>query len=85
MAKKQRFPHLLQSKWTSRQTVFGWRHFQVVGRRNEGAWVFAELVAACDGSVRLWVNAKALHDRSLWHAGWQSLQEQAATPPPPGA
>ncbi|MGA1264310.1 MAG: TIGR02450 family Trp-rich protein [Prochlorothrix sp.] len=76
MAKKQRFPHLLGSKWTSRQQMFGWRHFQVIGRRNEGRWVFAELEAACDETVRVWVNAKALYDRDLWQAGWRSLQEQ---------
>ncbi len=55
----------------------GWRHFQVVNRKNQDAWVFAELVAACDPTVRLWINAKLLKDRSLWQAGWRSLTEQA--------
>ena len=78
MPKKQKFPHLVGSKWTAQQKTFGWRHFQVTNRKNEGEWVFAELVAACDPSVRFWVNAKALKDRRLWVAGWQSLQEQQA-------
>ena len=76
MAKKQRFPHLVGSKWTARQTTLGWRHFQVVNRKNQGSLVFAELVAACDPEVRFWINAKGLKNRDLWTAGWQSLQEQ---------
>lgn len=76
MAKKQKFPHLVGSKWTAQQKTLGWRHFQVVNRKQEGNWVFAELVAACDPKVRFWINAKGLKNRNLWIAGWQSLQEQ---------
>jgi tryptophan-rich hypothetical protein len=75
MQRKQKFPHLVGSKWTANQKVDGWRHFQVVNRKNEGPWVFAELVAACDPNVRFWINAKLLKQRSLWQAGWQSLVE----------
>lgn len=74
MAKKQKFPHLVGSKWTAQQETWGWRHFQVVNRKNQGQWVFAELVAACDPSVRFWMNAQPLKDRSQWQAGWQPLQ-----------
>lgn len=77
MTKKQKFPHLVGSKWTAHQKTLGWRHFQVVNRKNEGGLVFAELVAACDSKVRFWINAKGLKNRDLWTAGWQSLQEQA--------
>ncbi|MBD2036763.1 TIGR02450 family Trp-rich protein [Leptolyngbya sp. FACHB-321] len=76
MPRKQKFPHLLQSKWTAHQAVDGWRHFQVANRKNQGQWVFAEMVAACDPTVRFWVNARLLKDQALWQAGWQSLQEQ---------
>jgi tryptophan-rich hypothetical protein len=48
MPRKQKFPHLVQSKWTAQQKTWGWRHFQVVDRKDEGKWVFAEIVAACD-------------------------------------
>jgi tryptophan-rich hypothetical protein len=77
MPKKQKFPHLVGSKWTSKQKTWGWRHFQVVNRKNEGKWVFAEMVASCDSEVRFWLNSKQLKDRSLWQAGWQSLEEMA--------
>lgn len=73
MAQKQKFPYLIGSKWTACETVEGWRHFQVVNRKNQGTWVFAEIVAACDPNVRFWINAKLLQQRSLWEAGWQSL------------
>jgi Tryptophan-rich protein (DUF2389) len=29
-------------------------------------------------TVRFWVNAKALKDRSQWQAGWQTRQEMGA-------
>ncbi|MBE9039318.1 TIGR02450 family Trp-rich protein [Oscillatoriales cyanobacterium LEGE 11467] len=79
MPKKQKFPHLLGSKWTAREKTWGWRHFQVVNRQDRGAWVFAEMVASCDPNVRFWLNAKLLKDRSQWNAGWKSLKESEET------
>ena len=75
MPKKQKFPHLLGSKWTATEEMWGWRHFQVVNRKNEGQWVFAEMTAACDPTVRFWLNAKLLKNRDQWKAGWRSLEE----------
>lgn len=75
MAKKQKFPHLLGSKWTAKQATWGWRHFQVINRKNQGQWVFAELVASCDDSVRFWINAQQLKDRNLWLPGWKTMNE----------
>jgi tryptophan-rich hypothetical protein len=75
MHKKQKFPHLVGSKWTAKQKTWGWRHFQVVNRKNQGDLVFAEMVASCDPNVRFWLNAKQLKNCSLWQAGWQSLEE----------
>ncbi|WP_218082085.1 TIGR02450 family Trp-rich protein [Anthocerotibacter panamensis] len=73
MARKQKFPHLLGSKWTAHEPQFGWRHFEVVNRSTQGQWVFAELVSTCDPTVRFWINAKVLQDRFLWQGGWQPL------------
>ena len=75
MKKKQKFPHLLGSKWTACQKTLGWRHFQVINRRNEGKWVFAQMVASCDPQASFWINAQQLKDHSLWSAGWKTLQE----------
>lgn len=83
MAKKQKFPHLLGSKWTAKKKTWGWRHFQVVNRKNQGKWVFAEMIASCAPEVRFWINAKQLKDASLWEAGWKTLEEinQPVSPP----
>jgi tryptophan-rich hypothetical protein len=75
MTKKKKFPHLLGSKWTAKQATWGWRHFQVINRKNQGQWVFAELVASCDDSVRFWINAQQLKDRNLWLPGWKTINE----------
>jgi tryptophan-rich hypothetical protein len=75
MAKKQKFPYLIDSKWTSQQRTWGWRHFQVINRKNEGKWVFAEMVASCDRTVRFWINAQQLKQRDLWLPGWKTLEE----------
>lgn len=76
MPKKQKFPHLVGSKWTAMQETFGWRHFVVTNRQNQDGLVFAELKATCDESVRFWLNAKALKERSLWLPGWKALDER---------
>ena len=73
--KKQKFPYLLGSKWTSSQKHWGWRHFQVTNRKNQGKWVFAEMVASCDPQTRFWLNADQLKDPSLWQSGWKTLAE----------
>lgn len=53
----------------------------MVNRKNQGGWVFAELVAACDPQARFWLNAKVLKNRQLWAAGWQTLNEIQAIAP----
>ena len=73
--RKQKFPYLVGSKWTAKQKTWGWRHFQVVNRKNHGKWVFAEMVASCDPHTRFWLNAVQLKDDSLWLPGWKTLQE----------
>ena len=85
MQRKQKFPYLVGSKWTAHAQVDGWRHFQVTNRKNQGIWVFAEMVASCDPKVRFWLNAKLLKDKRLWQAGWRSLQEESDIATQPSA
>lgn len=80
MQKKQKFPHLLRSKWTACELTFGWRHFQVVNRKDEQGHVFAELESSCDREVRFWLNAKILRDRRRWMPGWKTLEELGIEP-----
>lgn len=48
--------------------------FKSLTAKNQGKWVYAEMVSACDSQVRFWMNAKLLNDCSQWQAGWQPLQ-----------
>lgn len=74
--RQQKFPHLLGSKWTSTQTIMGWRHFWIRNRQDQrGGVVFAELQSVCDPAVRFWINAKVLKNSDLWLAGWLALPE----------
>jgi len=75
MSKRQKFPHLVGSKWTATRSTWGWRHFQVINRSQQGQWVFAEMVANCAPKVRFWLNAEQLYADSDWLAGWRSLEE----------
>lgn len=74
MQKKIKFPYLFGSKWTAIQETWGWRHFQVVNRQNQDKWVFAEMVASLEPTVRFWINARQLKDQNIWQAGWKSLE-----------
>jgi tryptophan-rich hypothetical protein len=78
---KQKFPHLVGSKWTAQQKTLGWRHFSVASRKNQGPWVFAEMVATCDPQARFWLNAKVLKNPQLWAAGWQTRDEMQPSIP----
>lgn len=80
MPKKQKFPHLLGSKWTACEATFGWRHFAVVNRKNEDGYVFAELESSCDRTIRFWINAKILRDRRRWLPGWTTLEDLGIEP-----
>ncbi len=82
-SKKQKFPYLLGSKWTSQKKVDGWRHFEVVNRKNQGKWVYAEMVSSCDPNVRFWTNAAILQDQELWRPGWLTLEDMELIPSTP--
>jgi tryptophan-rich hypothetical protein len=72
MAQRQKYPHLIGSQWTALTPTLGWRHFRVVNRQAQGRHIFAELVAACDPHIRLWINVRSLYDPALWQPGWRT-------------
>ena len=60
---------ILQSKWTSGEDTFGWRHFVVLNkRRDKGHW-FVEMQSTCEPTVRFWINSANLKDRGRWTCG----------------
>ncbi|XP_057835069.1 uncharacterized protein LOC131045501 isoform X6 [Cryptomeria japonica] len=52
---------IVGSKWTARETTFGWRHFIVYSKQRGSAkdW-FLEMVATCDKDTHFWINSKNL-------------------------
>ncbi|XP_057835065.1 uncharacterized protein LOC131045501 isoform X2 [Cryptomeria japonica] len=81
---------IVGSKWTARETTFGWRHFIVYSKQRGSAkdW-FLEMVATCDKDTHFWINSKnlksSLHDiggpkfvwqdRERWSMGWLQREE----------
>lgn len=43
------------SKWTARQKVFGWRHFEVKDKRKTSSAIYALLTSTCARDVQFWV------------------------------
>ena len=85
MIMPKQYQRMVGSKWTSKTSLRGWRHFEVVELRAVEGGYDALLVATCDAeNVRPRVQAKQLFDRELWTPGWTPLaqlvlQEEEAT------
>ncbi|XP_024532659.1 uncharacterized protein LOC112346931 [Selaginella moellendorffii] len=64
------------SKWTAMERTFGWRHYEARAkqRMSDKEW-FVQMVATCDTTTQLWVNAQNLRDRKLWSMGWLQRSE----------
>ena len=60
---------LLNSKWTSREKKFGWKHFQVknVYKNKESIEVFA----VCDKKISFIINFKEIKNKNKWIPGWR--------------
>eukprot|EP01026_Neomeris_dumetosa_P083625 TRINITY_DN973_c0_g1_i4.p1 TRINITY_DN973_c0_g1~~TRINITY_DN973_c0_g1_i4.p1 ORF type:complete len:173 (-),score=8.04 TRINITY_DN973_c0_g1_i4:1-519(-) len=57
-------------KWTAIQRTFGWRHFQVTGKKKEGKVTYICMQSVCDSTKSFWLNSKELKDRKVWAKGW---------------
>ncbi|MBK7556259.1 MAG: TIGR02450 family Trp-rich protein [Flavobacteriales bacterium] len=70
MTMPKQYQRLVGSKWTSKTSLRGWRHFEVVELRAVEGGYDALLVATCDAeNVRPRVQAKQLFDRGVVDAG----------------
>lgn len=76
---------LIDSKWTAREAVLGWRHFTVTERRKSRSAEYALLVATCDSQAQIWINIHNLKDRSNWACGWLQKTQLAVLDEQPGA
>jgi tryptophan-rich hypothetical protein len=76
-------PKIVGTQWTAAERTLGRTHFRCAAKRrasggeegrNGGQW-FVLMVAACDESIRLWVEARALRDRARWTPGWVTVAD----------
>lgn len=70
-------PKIVGTQWTAAERTLGRTHFRCASKRRAaggGGW-FVLMVAACDESIRLWVEAKALRDRARWTPGWVTVAD----------
>ena len=54
------------SKWTARQTVLGWRHFEVKERKSTSYGVYALLMSTVDPTAELWVCSPGNLNPTVW-------------------
>ena len=59
-------------------STFGFNYFTVMQKRREGKDAYVLMMAACDTSLRVWVNVRNLKDRQRWACGWLEKAERAA-------
>eukprot|EP01023_Acetabularia_acetabulum_P020818 TRINITY_DN2087_c1_g1_i2.p3 TRINITY_DN2087_c1_g1~~TRINITY_DN2087_c1_g1_i2.p3 ORF type:complete len:174 (+),score=22.63 TRINITY_DN2087_c1_g1_i2:70-591(+) len=58
------------NKWTAIKRTFGWRHFQVRGKKKEGKIMYIKMQSVIDENKVFWLNVKELKDRKIWAKGW---------------
>jgi tryptophan-rich hypothetical protein len=86
-------PKIVGTQWTAAERTLGRTHFRAAGKQRAaapppgattaggggggGQW-FVLMVAACDESIRLWVEARALRERARWTPGWVTVADVVA-------
>lgn len=80
-------PKIVGTQWTAAERTLGRTHFRCAAKRRapgegggdglpaSGCQWFVLMVAACDESVRLWVEARSLRDRARWTPGWVTVAD----------
>ena len=61
----------LKSKWTSVNSVNGWRHYEV-SEFNSKKNIF-KLFAVCDKKISVFVTQADLKNDKKWVAGWKQI------------
>ena len=63
----------LARAWTSRFSVAGYRHFELITQGGKGHQRWVELAAVLNPSHRETIRWSELKDRNRWTSGWQSI------------
>ena len=62
---------LLNSKWTSKQKLYGWKHFQVRNVLKQKKQL--EMFAVCDKKISFIIDTDEIQDRRKWIFGWEEI------------
>lgn len=62
----------INANWTAVETLQGWKHYRIAGRRQDDAGELElEMMAVCDRELRFWVKGSDLRDEAVWVPGWR--------------
>jgi len=61
----------LNSKWTSKEQINGWKHYEVriVFKKQKQL----ELFAVCDKNISIMVEIDEIKDKKKWSPGWNVI------------
>ncbi|MAQ43182.1 MAG: TIGR02450 family Trp-rich protein [Candidatus Marinimicrobia bacterium] len=59
------------SKWTSVNKIFGWRHFEVRNVLKKQKKI--ELFSVCDKSISIIINIDEIENKEKWLPGWKEI------------
>ena len=59
------------SKWTSVNKIFGWRHFEVRNVLKKQKKI--ELFSVCDKSISIIINIDEIENKEKWLLGWKEI------------
>tara|TARA_Y100001970_G_C13722204_1_gene597228 strand:- start:58 stop:258 length:201 start_codon:yes stop_codon:yes gene_type:complete len=59
------------SKWTSVNKIFGWRHFEVRNVFKKQKKI--ELFSVCDKSISVIINIDEIENKEKWLPGWKEI------------
>ena len=65
---------LLNSKWTSKQKLYGWKHFQVRNVLKQKKQL--EMFAVCDRKISFIIDADEIKDKGKWISGWEEILDK---------
>ena len=61
----------LNSKWTSKEKINGWKHYEVRNVLKKQKQL--ELFAVCDKNISITIDIKEIKNKTKWSPGWNVI------------
>ena len=65
----------ITSYWTSKNPIFGLRHFVLINKIYNNSQTTFQLVSVLDTEISLEVSESELMNKKNWHSGWLDLSK----------